>query len=259
MLNFLTLLQHSALSIQHCITTGAAPADRVREARGLCKDVHAITRTVEGSARTAGTIPGHDRPHVRCPRAESRAHRARQVRGAARRASTAATPFARTRRLSGYRPTRRWPRSRDRLPRVEDPLDGMARVRGLTRQPERTIKEILHVPGHEVTLSSSVRAHIANVIDAVVLLGRRLPAARADVARGRRARDRSASRCGSLDGGALRAHRGALFRAARWPGARDDRIQGRAYVRRSRRWSKAWFECCGFGCGGCKPTSGRTP
>jgi transcriptional regulator with XRE-family HTH domain len=59
----------------------------------------------------------------------------------------------------------------DRLPAVEDPLDGMARVRGLTRHPERTIKEILHVPGHEVTLSSSVRAHIANVIDAVVLLG----------------------------------------------------------------------------------------
>jgi transcriptional regulator with XRE-family HTH domain len=59
----------------------------------------------------------------------------------------------------------------DRLRAVEDPLDGMARVRGLTRQPERTIKEILHVPGHEVTLSSSARAHVANVIDAVVLLG----------------------------------------------------------------------------------------
>ncbi len=59
----------------------------------------------------------------------------------------------------------------DRLPAIEDPLDGMARVRGLTRHPERTIKEILHVPGHEVTLSSSVRAHIANVIDALVLLG----------------------------------------------------------------------------------------
>lgn len=59
----------------------------------------------------------------------------------------------------------------DRLPAIEDPLDGMARVRGLARHPERTIKEILHVPGHEVTLSSSVRAHIANVIDALVLLG----------------------------------------------------------------------------------------
>ena len=59
----------------------------------------------------------------------------------------------------------------DRLPAIEDPLDGMARVRGLTRHPERTIKEILHVPGHEVTLSSSVRAHVANVIDALVLLG----------------------------------------------------------------------------------------
>ncbi len=59
----------------------------------------------------------------------------------------------------------------DRLPAVEDPLDGMARVRGLTRHPERTIKEILHVPGHEVTISSSARAHLANLIDAVVLLG----------------------------------------------------------------------------------------
>jgi transcriptional regulator with XRE-family HTH domain len=59
----------------------------------------------------------------------------------------------------------------DRLPAVEDPLDGLARVRGLTRHPERTIKDILHVPGNEITLSSSVRAHIANGIDAVVLLG----------------------------------------------------------------------------------------
>jgi transcriptional regulator with XRE-family HTH domain len=48
----------------------------------------------------------------------------------------------------------------DRLPAVEDPLDGLARVRGLTRHPERTIKDILHVPGNEITLSSSVRAHI---------------------------------------------------------------------------------------------------
>jgi transcriptional regulator with XRE-family HTH domain len=59
----------------------------------------------------------------------------------------------------------------DRLRAPEDPLDGLARVRGLTRQSERTIKDILHVPGRDVTLSSSSRAHVANVLDGVVLLG----------------------------------------------------------------------------------------
>ncbi len=59
----------------------------------------------------------------------------------------------------------------DRLRTPEDPLDGLARVRGLTRQPERTIKEILHVQGREMTLSRSARVHVANVLDALVLLG----------------------------------------------------------------------------------------
>jgi len=59
----------------------------------------------------------------------------------------------------------------DRLRTPEDPLDGLARVHGLTRQPERTIKDILHVSGREVTLSSASRAHVANVLDGVVLLG----------------------------------------------------------------------------------------
>jgi transcriptional regulator with XRE-family HTH domain len=59
----------------------------------------------------------------------------------------------------------------DRLRTPEDPLDGLARVRGLTRQPERSIKEILHVPAPEISLSSSSRAHVANVLDALVLLG----------------------------------------------------------------------------------------
>lgn len=59
----------------------------------------------------------------------------------------------------------------DRLRTLEDPLDGLARVRGLTRQPERTFKEILHVPTPEVSLSSSTRAHVANAVDGLVLLG----------------------------------------------------------------------------------------
>ena len=59
----------------------------------------------------------------------------------------------------------------DRLRTPEDPLDGLARVRGLTRQPERTIKDILHVQGREMTLSPTARAHVANVLDALVLLG----------------------------------------------------------------------------------------
>jgi len=58
-----------------------------------------------------------------------------------------------------------------RLRTPEDPLDGLARVRGLTRQPERTIRDVLHVPAPEISLSSSSRAHVANVVDAVVLLG----------------------------------------------------------------------------------------
>lgn len=59
----------------------------------------------------------------------------------------------------------------DRLRTPEDPLDGLARVRGLTRQPERTIKDILHVAGPDVTLSDSSRAHVANAVDGLVLLG----------------------------------------------------------------------------------------
>jgi hypothetical protein len=58
-----------------------------------------------------------------------------------------------------------------RLRTPEDPLDGLARVRGLVRQPERTFKEILHhVPTPDVQLSSTARAHVANALDALVLL-----------------------------------------------------------------------------------------
>ena len=59
----------------------------------------------------------------------------------------------------------------DRLRTPEDPLDGLARVRGLTRQPERTITDILHVQRREMTLSMTARAHVANVLDALALLG----------------------------------------------------------------------------------------
>jgi Helix-turn-helix domain len=59
----------------------------------------------------------------------------------------------------------------DRLRPLEDPLDGLARVHGLTRRPERAIRRTLDVPGPEVTLSSSSRAHVANVLDGLVLLG----------------------------------------------------------------------------------------
>ena len=58
----------------------------------------------------------------------------------------------------------------DRLRSPEDPLDGMARVRGLTRQPERTLKEILHMPATDINLSTTTRAQVANVIDALFLL-----------------------------------------------------------------------------------------
>ena len=57
-----------------------------------------------------------------------------------------------------------------RLRTPEDPLDGLARVRGLVRHPERTFKEILHVPTPEVHLSSAARGHVANALDAFVLL-----------------------------------------------------------------------------------------
>ena len=59
----------------------------------------------------------------------------------------------------------------DRLRTPEDPLDGLARVRGLSRQPERSIQEILHVAAPEIRLSSTSRAHVANLLDALVLLG----------------------------------------------------------------------------------------
>jgi len=60
----------------------------------------------------------------------------------------------------------------DRLRSPEDPLDGLARVRGLTRQPERTLKEILHMPATDINLNLSMttRAQVANVIDALFLL-----------------------------------------------------------------------------------------
>jgi hypothetical protein len=57
-----------------------------------------------------------------------------------------------------------------RLRSPEDPLDGLARVRGLTRQPERTLKEILHMPATDIKLSMTTRAQVANVVDALFLL-----------------------------------------------------------------------------------------
>jgi len=58
----------------------------------------------------------------------------------------------------------------DRLRSPEDPLDGLARVRGLTRQPGRTRKESLHMPATDINLSMTTRAQVANVIDALFLL-----------------------------------------------------------------------------------------
>ena len=58
----------------------------------------------------------------------------------------------------------------DRLRSPEDPLDGLARVRGLTRQPERTLKEILHMPSTDISLSTTTRGQVANVVDALFLL-----------------------------------------------------------------------------------------
>ena len=57
-----------------------------------------------------------------------------------------------------------------RLRTPEDPMDGLARVRGLERQPRRTFSEILRVPTPDVRLSSTARAHVANVLDGLVLL-----------------------------------------------------------------------------------------
>ena len=135
----------------------------------------------------------------------------------------------------------------DRLRAPEDPLDGLARVRGLTRQPERTFKEILHVPAPEVSLSSSTRAHVANAVDGLVLLGRRLPAARADGGGGRRARDRSAARRGAVDAGALRA-RSQRSTSCCSAVSRARRSARRSRTRRSTpRWSKASSGCCACG------------
>jgi len=72
--------------------------------------------------------------------------------------------------LYGRAAVRAYASAVERLRTPEDPLDGLARVRGLARQPERTFKEILHVPTPEVSLSSSTRAHVANVVDGLVLL-----------------------------------------------------------------------------------------
>jgi hypothetical protein len=57
-----------------------------------------------------------------------------------------------------------------RLRSPEDPIEGLARVRGLDHQSERTLFEILRVPAPAVHLSSTTRAHVANVIDGLVLL-----------------------------------------------------------------------------------------
>ena len=122
----------------------------------------------------------------------------------------------------------------DRLRTPEDPLDGLARVRGLTRQPERTFKEILHVPAPEVSLSSSTRAHVANAVDGLVLLGVDFLLLRTDGGGRRCARDRGAASRGAVDAGALRAHRSALLRAARRSRARDGRFEDRPHVGRPR-------------------------
>ena len=134
------------------------------------------------------------------------------------------------RQRSGFPPTRCWLRSRDRLRTPEDPLDGLARVRGLTRQPERTLKEILHVQGREMTLSTTARAHVANVLDALVLLGLDfLLLELTALVAGVRATEVLRVAAPSMIALFVADCR-ALLRAARRPRARDGRIASRAYV-----------------------------
>ena len=57
-----------------------------------------------------------------------------------------------------------------RMRALEDPVEGLARVRGLDHQPARAFKDILRVPTPAVRLSSTTRAHVANVVDGIVLV-----------------------------------------------------------------------------------------
>jgi transcriptional regulator with XRE-family HTH domain len=57
-----------------------------------------------------------------------------------------------------------------RLRRPEDPIEGLARVRGMERPQPRTLRNVLQVPAPKVQLSTSARGHVANVIDGLVLL-----------------------------------------------------------------------------------------
>jgi hypothetical protein len=57
-----------------------------------------------------------------------------------------------------------------RLRTPEDPIEGLARVRGIERPAPRPFRDVLHVPAPKVQLSSSARGHVANVIDGLVLL-----------------------------------------------------------------------------------------
>jgi hypothetical protein len=57
-----------------------------------------------------------------------------------------------------------------RLRTPEDPIEGLARVRGMERPQPRSFRDVLHVPSPKVQLSSSARGHVANVIDGLVLL-----------------------------------------------------------------------------------------
>ena len=57
-----------------------------------------------------------------------------------------------------------------RLRTLEDPIEGLARVRGMERPQPRSFRNVLYVPAPAVQLSSSARGHVANVIDGLVLL-----------------------------------------------------------------------------------------
>lgn len=57
-----------------------------------------------------------------------------------------------------------------RLRPLADPIEGLARVRGIDNKPERSLKDILRVPTPAVNLSSTTRGHVANILDALVLL-----------------------------------------------------------------------------------------
>ncbi len=122
----------------------------------------------------------------------------------------------------------------DRLRTPEDPLDGLARVRGLARQPERTFKEMLHVPTPEVSLSSSTPRPRRQRHRWTGAARRSISCCSQLTAAGRRrAGDRGAASRRPVDAGALRPHRRALLRPAGRPRARDRRLEDRPHVGRS--------------------------